>query len=104
MLHVAVMYPKTADSTFDLEYYLTKHVPMVKERLASSGLTAVQVDEGLGGGVPGDPPAYAVIGALLFDSMEGMQSGMAAHGGEIMGDLANFTNVLPTIQVSRVRS
>lgn len=103
MLRVAVMYPKTADSTFDLEYYLTKHVPMVKERLASSGLTAVQVDEGLGGGVPGDPPAYAVIGALLFDS-KGMQSGMAAHGGEIMGDLANFTNVLPAIQVSRVRS
>lgn len=103
MLRVAVMYPKTADSTFDLEYYLTKHVPMVKERLASSGLTAVQVDEGLGGGVPGDPPAYAVIGALLFDS-KGMQSGMATHGGEIMGDLANFTNVLPAIQVSRVRS
>ncbi|MGH2389628.1 MAG: EthD family reductase [Chloroflexota bacterium] len=104
MIRVTVMYPKTADSTFDLDYYLSKHIPMVKERLAPSGLTAVQVDEGLGGGAPGEPPAYTVICALLFDTMDGLQSGMATHGGEIMGDIANFTNVRPTIQVSQVRS
>jgi hypothetical protein len=54
MVRLAVMYPKTADSTFDLDYYLTKHMPLARERLSTSGLTATHIDEGLGGGAPGD--------------------------------------------------
>jgi len=103
MIHVAVMYPKTADSTFDFDYYLTKHMPMVRERLAPSGLTGTQVDEGMGGGAPGEPSPYMVICTLIFDTMAGFQNGMAAHGAELMGDVPNFTNVQPTIQVSRSR-
>ena len=103
MIRLAVMYPKTADSTFDMDYYLTKHMPLVRERLSASGLTATHVDEGLGGGAPGEPAPYAVICNLTFDTMDGFQGAMAAHGGELMGDIPHFTNVQPTLQVSQVR-
>lgn len=103
MIRVAVMYPKTAESNFDMDYYLTKHMPMVQERLGGAGLVGMQVDEGIGGAAAGEPAPYAAIGVLNFDSVESFSSGMAAHGAEFMRDIANFTNVQPTIQVSQVR-
>jgi hypothetical protein len=35
--------------------------------------------------------------------MDGLQGAMAAHGGELIGDIPNFTNVQPRLQVSQVR-
>ncbi|HEU5398728.1 MAG TPA: EthD family reductase [Gammaproteobacteria bacterium] len=103
MVRLTVMYPQTADSTFDLDYYLTKHMPLARERLSTSGLTATHIDEGLGGGAPGEPAPYTVICTFTFETMDGLQGAMAAHGGELMGDIPNFTNVQPTLQVSQVR-
>jgi hypothetical protein len=33
MIRVTVLFPKTSDSHFDMNYYLTKHVPMTKAKL-----------------------------------------------------------------------
>ena len=103
MIRVAVMYPKTDESTFDMDYYLTKHMPLVQERLGGSGLVGIAVDEGIGGGMPGEPPPYAAIGILVFDTIEHFSSGMRVHGAELMRDIPNFTNVQATIQVSQAR-
>jgi hypothetical protein len=43
-----------------------------------------------------------VLYLLLFERMEDLQQGLAAHGAEIMSDIPNFTNVQPTIQVNNV--
>jgi hypothetical protein len=32
MILVTVMYPADAQTTFDIDYYLNKHIPLVKER------------------------------------------------------------------------
>ena len=102
MIRVSVLYPKTGESRFDMNYYLTKHVPMVKARLQGMGLRGVQIDEGLGSAVPDQPPPFAVIGHMTFDKVEDLQQGLAAHGAEIMGDIPNFTNVQPQMQISRI--
>ena len=103
MIRITVLFPKTSDSHFDMEYYLNKHVPMARAKLQSSGIPVeVEVDEGLGSVVPGEPAPYAAIGYLHFQKMEDFQNGLATHGAEIMADIPNFTNVQPQIQVGSV--
>ena len=103
MIRVISLWPKTSDIHFDMEYYLSKHVPMTKAKFQSSGISVeAEVDEGLGTLTPGEPPPYAAIGYLLFESMEDLQKGLATHGAEIMGDIPNFTNVQPQIQIGSI--
>jgi uncharacterized protein (TIGR02118 family) len=102
MIRVTVLYPKTSESHFDMDYYLNKHTPMVIDRLMPLGLVRLEVDEGLNGLSPTQPAAYAVIAYLVFENVEALQTGLAAHGAEIMGDIINYTNVQPQIQINRI--
>ncbi len=101
MVVVSVMYPATADARFDMPYYLEKHVPMVGERWRALGLREVKVLRGVGA-PEGGAATYSVIALLTFESTDAVQQAMAQHGKEIVGDIANFTNVKPIIQVSDV--
>ena len=102
MISLTVLYPKTADSHFDMDYYLNTHTPLVKERLTSIGLISVDLRAGLAGGAgPDSPPDYAMICNLNFGGIEELQNAMAAHGLELTGDIPNFTNVQPTMQISQ---
>lgn len=102
MVKVSVFYPKTADSRFDMSYYLTKHIPMVQQKLGAA-LRGTSVEEGLAGAQPGTPPAYAAMGHLLFDSVDAFLQAFGPHAAAIIGDIPNYTNTQPTIQVSDVK-
>ena len=39
---------------------------------------------------------------IFVDSLDAFQSGMAKHGKEIMGDIKNYTDIAPVIQISEV--
>ena len=101
MIRLTVLYPKTDASQFDLAYYLDKHIPLVKERLMPFGLTGVDMQEALPGGVDSLPP-YAMITGLAFNTTDELERGMGRHGAELLGDIPNFTNVQPVTQVCRV--
>ena len=51
MIKVSVLYPKTADSKFDIDYYCKQHMPMVKQKLGAA-LKGMAVDYGVAGGAP----------------------------------------------------
>ena len=101
MIRISVMYPTQEGSRFDLGYYTTTHADLVKNRLGSK-LKGIAVDKGLGGGEPGSPAPYQVVGHLLFDSLEDFQAAFSAHGQELMADTPNYTNVQPTVQISEI--
>lgn len=102
MIRVSVMYPNDEGAKFDMDYYVNKHMPMVGERCgdACKGMT---VDQGLAGGAPGQPATYVALGHLLFDSVEAFQNSFGPHAGEIMGDIPNYTDTTPVIQISEVK-
>lgn len=102
MIRVSVLYPNGADSKFDMNYYVTKHMPMVKEKLGSA-VKSMAVEQGIAGGAPGTPAAYVALGHLTFDSVDAFQSAFAPHAEAIMGDIPNYTNIQPTIQISEVK-
>ena len=101
MIVVSVMYPAAADARFDMKYYLEKHVPMVGERWRPMGLREAKILQGVGAPGGGAAP-FQVMALLTFDSAAALDPALAAHGKEIMGDIANFTNVQPIIQVNDV--
>jgi uncharacterized protein (TIGR02118 family) len=102
MIKVTVLYPNNPGSTFDMAYYLDKHIPMVQQKL-SNALRGTAVDQGLGGTEPGSPPAYVVICHFLFDSVDAYQEAFRPHAQAIVDDVPNYTNTPPIVQVSAVR-
>jgi hypothetical protein len=45
-----------------------------------------------------------MMAVLRFASAEALQDGLARHGHEVMGDVPNFTDVQPVVQVNEVLS
>jgi uncharacterized protein (TIGR02118 family) len=85
-----------------MDYYLTKHMPMVGEKLKPA-LKGMTVDHGISGGQPGTEAAHRVIATLLFDSVEAFQNVFIPHAAEIQADIPRYTNIVPTIQISEVK-
>lgn len=101
MTKVSVLYPNGEGKTFDMDYYCNKHIPLVGELLGDN-LKGATVEKGLGGGAPGSPAPFAGMGNMYFDSVEDFGKAFGPHAEKIMGDLPNFTNIEPVIQVSEV--
>jgi uncharacterized protein (TIGR02118 family) len=101
MVSLTVLYPKTPNSHFNMDYYIHTHTPLVKERLTAIGLTSVTLRAGAAGAAPDSPPSYAMICDLNFASVEALQNALATHGAELTGDIPNFTNVRPMMQISQ---
>lgn len=102
MIKVSALYPNGEGSTFDLDYYCNKHVPMVKNLLGDA-LKELTVGKGIAGGDPNSPAPYLAIGYLYFESVEDFQNSFGPHAGKIMADTPNYTNTQPVIQVSEVQ-
>jgi uncharacterized protein (TIGR02118 family) len=102
MVTVSVLYPNSEGSTFDMDYYLTKHMPMVRQKLGAS-LKSVRVDRGLSGPVPGSVPAYSALCHLGFESVQSFEASFSAHAAEILADIPNYTNAQPIVQVGEVK-
>lgn len=100
MIKVSVLYPKS--DKFDWDYYLAKHTALC-ERLLKPALKQVAVSKGVAGGAPGAPATYEAICDLHFDSLEAFQSAMGPNAKEIMGDIKNYTDARPVMQISEVK-
>ncbi|MEO6802630.1 MAG: EthD family reductase [Granulicella sp.] len=99
MTIVSVLYPKSSTSHFDHDYYTQKHIPLVQARWTEMGLERVELMRGETT-LDGASPSYELIGLLSFGSAEQVQAALAKFGAEIVGDIPNFTNVEPMIQLN----
>ena len=102
MIRASFLYPATAGARFDFDYYLDRHVPMVRQKLGAA-VKGLSIDHGLGGAQPGTPAAFVVMFHILFDSVDAFQQAFGPHAQAIVADIANYTNAQPTIQVSDVK-
>ena len=102
MIRVNVLYPNSPGAKFDMDYYVTRHMPMVKEKsgAACKGMT---VEQGVAGGAPDAPATYIAMGHLTYDSVEAFQAVFAQHGQTFLADIPNYTNVQPIIQISDIK-
>ena len=102
MIRVSVLYPNKPGGKFDMDYYLTKHMPMVRERLGAA-LKGVTVEQGISGMAPNSAPEFVTMCHLVFDSVDAHDAAIAPHQAALVGDIPNFTNIEPRFQFSDVK-
>ncbi|MEZ5225140.1 MAG: EthD family reductase [Acidimicrobiales bacterium] len=94
MISVLIMYPQTADSTFDMDYYTSTHMPLFAEVLGDAckgwGASTVKGDE------------WAAYGWAMVESQEAFDAAMAAGGAKVMADVPNYTNISPQLLLGEV--
>jgi uncharacterized protein (TIGR02118 family) len=101
MIKVSVMYPNTAGARFDHEYYRDKHMPLLKARMGERCMRYT-IDKGLAGRAPGTPATYVAMCHIYCESVESYEAGFGPHAAEIRGDIANYTDLTPVLQISEV--
>jgi uncharacterized protein (TIGR02118 family) len=68
LIKVSVMYPFAEGKTFDMEYYETKHMPMVAGFLGSN-LVKYTIEKGVASGIPNQPLPYMAVGTFYVKSL-----------------------------------
>ena len=103
MIKVTVLYPTTEGSRFDMDYYLASHMAMVADRFGAV-CKGWGVDQGIASGPANVPAPYECMTWMLFDTVEEFGAAFDAAAGEIVADVVNFTDIMPSFQVSEVRA
>ena len=101
LIKVSVMYPFEEGTTFDMEYYETKHMPMVAEFLGSN-LVKYTIEKGLASGIPDTPLPYIAIGTFYVKSLSDYQAAIGPNRDAIRSDILKYTDISPVILVSEI--
>lgn len=101
MIRVSVFYPNEDGARFDMDYYRTRHIPLVREKWGPLGLVRAEIDRGLGGGA-GEAPMYLAAAHLYFENVETFQKAATQAGQEVFADVPNYTSLQPRILVSEI--
>jgi uncharacterized protein (TIGR02118 family) len=101
LIKVSIMYPFAEGKTFNMEYYETKHMPLVAKFLGSN-LVKYTIEKGVASGLPNTPLPYMAVGSFYVKSLADYQAAIAPNINAIRSDFANYTNVAPVILVSEV--
>ncbi|PWL38000.1 EthD family reductase [Flagellimonas aquimarina] len=101
IIKVTILYPNSEGKTFDMDYYSNKHMPMVANLLGDS-LKLLSIDKGIAGRAPEEPIPYLAIGYLYFDKLSDYQNSFGPNAEKIVGDIPNYTNIQPVVQISEV--
>jgi uncharacterized protein (TIGR02118 family) len=102
MIRVSVLYPNIEAKRFDMDYYCSKHIPMIKEKVGPACKDII-VDQGLSGAAPGSKPSFIAWAHFLFDSLETFQDSFAPHIEEFTADIPNYTDIEPVFQMSEAK-
>ena len=102
MIKVSVLYPTDPSRKFDMDYYCSKHMPLVQEKLGAA-CKSLAVEQGLSGATPGSAPAYVAMGHMYFDSLQAFQTAFAPVAEALIADIPNYTDIQPVFQVSEVK-
>ena len=100
MIKINIMYPYSENGTFDMDYYLEKHMGLCKS-LMGDALNNYTVDVGTIGIQPGPKPAYSVMVNLFFDlPLQEAMDLFSKNTPAFIADIPKFTNLQPQLQVN----
>jgi uncharacterized protein (TIGR02118 family) len=102
MIKLSVLYPNKPGSHFDMNYYVTHHMPLAM-RLLKKGLRKTEVDAGISGTAPGAPPAFHGGCHFYYDSIEAFTEVWGPAAKELQTDISRYTDVAPIIQFNEVK-
>ncbi len=104
MISVMVLYPNEPGSHFDIDYYVNRHLKLVRDRLEPLGMRSMTFVIEAATNLVAAPQTFRLAADLRFDNMEATRCALAAHGAETQADIPNFTNVTPVILIGETKA
>lgn len=103
MFNISSLYPRKEGGEFNFDYYLNEHMPRSIELLSSAkGFRGVSVERGVDLAEPKVESSYVAMCHYYFDSLEDFMAAFGPHAEELQGDIPNYTNIEPIIQINEV--
>ena len=103
MINISSIYPKKEKYEFDFDYYLNKHMPMSIAFLSGAkGFKGVSVERGIDIEKPKMESSFIAMCHYYFESLEDFMAAFSPHAEELQGDIVNYTNIDPIIQINEV--
>ncbi len=102
MFRLTVVYPATAGSHFDFDYYVQSHIPMVASLIGAS-VVRTEATKGLSG-AGGSAAPYAALGHIYLQDLDGLEAAFQHHGARIRNDVPNYTNIAPVVNIEEIVS
>lgn len=103
MVNISSIYPKQDIFRFDFEYYLNRHMPMSIDRLSGAkGFKGVSVERGVSIENPKLDSSFVAMCHYYFESLEDFMAAFVPHAEELQGDIVNYTDIEPIIQINEV--
>ncbi len=96
-----VLYPTDHGSTFDHDYYATKHMAIVGENIGQH-IENTLVTKGLAG-APATPAGFHAVATITFADQRALDAAMAAIGPAV-DDIPNFYSGQPQMLIGEVVS
>nr|WP_295662305.1 EthD family reductase [Polymorphobacter sp.] len=97
MTSYIVAYPAAPGATFDADYYMATHMPLVHETFGPHGMTGARV---LFADQPDAP--YVVVTTLEFaDGAAFTAATSSPDAAAVFADVANFTTITPVTMRAR---
>ena len=100
MIKVTVLYPNEEGKKFDHGYFTGSHLSLVQDLMGPMGLVKAEMEKGVSGADPNAPAPFVALVHLHFNTVDEVHAAFTTHGGPIMGDIPNYTDIKPTIQIS----
>ena len=101
MIKVSLLYPNGEGKNFDIDYYCNKHAQMVLGLLGDA-VKGATIEAGVSGPAPGSAAPFAAMGNMYFESLDSFNNSFGPNAEKILGDIPNYTNIEPVIQISEV--
>ena len=101
LFKVAILYPNGEGKTFDMDYYETKHMPMVAGLLGKN-LQFYEIDKGIAGRTANDKVPYLAVGYFYVKDVAEYNKAIGQNRDAVINDIKNYTNIQPVIQISEV--
>ncbi|MCH8279074.1 MAG: EthD family reductase [Chloroflexi bacterium] len=102
MIRVTVAYTNQEGKKFDWDYFTGTHAEIVHREMDSRGMVGFEQDKGISGADPSTPPPFVGMAFLTFNTLDEVHQAFMAVGGTVMGDIPNYTDIEPTIQISEI--
>ena len=98
---ITVLYPAKDNDSFDFDFYLRRHVPLIQDILGKS-LHRIEVRKGATAQDGSSSPTFTSVISIWIADWPAYEKAMAARASELIAEVPLFTKVMPVIQIDEV--
>ena len=102
MIRVTVSYRNEPEKKFDWDYFMGDHMALLHRELDHRGMVRVEIDKGISAADPNASAPFIAVAHLIFNTVEDVHTAFIAAGRPVMGDVPNYTDISPTLQISEM--